>query len=96
MDAFPYYISRIPYLDSNIPSKIFRASLNFEILRIVTTRTDLSNMVKCVNLLLIPIKNQGSICARIISLLKEIFGKHSKAFNELAGTANKFIKLSYF
>ena len=50
----------MPYLDSNIPSKIFYALVGSEILRIAGTTTDLINMVARVNLLLIRMKKQGS------------------------------------
>ena len=48
-DPFPFYINNMHYLDSNIPSKIFYASVGLEILRIARTTTDLINMVICVN-----------------------------------------------
>lgn len=42
-------------------------------------------------------KKQGSECTRIISLLKNIFGKHFKVFYKFADIADEFIidKLSY-
>ena len=48
----------MPYLDSNIPSKVFYASVGSEILRIA--RIDLINMVTRDDLLLIRMKKQGS------------------------------------
>ena len=45
-DALPFYINRMPYLDSNIPSKIFYASIGSEVLRITRTTMGLINMVK--------------------------------------------------
>ena len=48
----------MPYLDSNIPSKVFYALVGSEILRIA--RTDLINMVTRDDLLLIRMKKQGS------------------------------------
>ena len=79
---------------SNITSKIFYALIGSEILRITSTTTDLINMVRRVNLLLIQMKKQGSECTRVISLLKKIFGKHFKVLNKLADTADNFIDLS--
>ena len=43
----------MPYLDSNIPSKIVYVSVDSEILRIARVTTDLINLVTLVNLLLI-------------------------------------------
>ena len=72
-DAYPLYINCMSYLDSNIPSKIFNASIGSDILHIArTATTDLINMVKRVNILLIEMKKQGT---HIISLLKKRFGK---------------------
>ena len=58
-DTFPFYINCKSYLDSNIPSKIFSASVGSEILGIARTTIDLINMVTRDNLLLIWVKNQG-------------------------------------
>ena len=48
-------------------------------------------MVTRVNLLFIRMKKQGSECTLIISLLKNIFGKHFKVFQKFADIADKFI-----
>ena len=59
----------MPYLDSNMPSKIFNALINSEILRIVRRTTDPIDMVKADNLLLTWMKKQGNDeCNCIISL----------------------------
>ena len=49
--AFPFYISRMPYLDSSVPSKLFYASINFRIPHIARTTAALINMVERANLL---------------------------------------------
>ena len=81
------------YLDSNKPFKIFYASFDSKNLCIVRTTTDLINMVTRVNPLWIPMKKQGSEYVCIISLLKKIYGKHSKVFHKFANASNEFIKL---
>ena len=63
----------MPYLDSNITSKTFSTSIGSEILHIARTATDLIDMVKRVNLLLMQKKKQRSECTHIISLLKKFF-----------------------
>ena len=83
----------MPYLNNDISSKIFYASASSDILHIARATTDLINMVTRVNLLLIRIKKQGSKCVHIISLLKEIFGKHFKVYHKFGDSANGFIKL---
>ena len=47
-DTFLFFISHIPYLDSNIPCKILHVSISSEIIRIKTI-TDSINMVTGVN-----------------------------------------------
>ena len=84
------------YLDSNMPSKTFYASIDSEILCIVRTTIDLINMVELVNLLLVKMKKQGSECTLIISSLKKIFGKHFNVFHTFTDTTDKFNKLSSF
>ena len=36
-NAFPFYVDRMPYLDSNIPSKVFYKSVGSDIPRIART-----------------------------------------------------------
>ena len=55
---FPFYINRLPYMDSNITSKTFCASISSEILHISGTTTDLIIMVARANLLLIWMKKE--------------------------------------
>ena len=95
-DVFSFYINRIPYLDINIQSKIFYASIGFEIILTARTIANLINMVTCADSLLIPLIKQSSDCTRIIWLLKKIFGKHFKAFHTFANTADLFTSLISF
>ena len=92
--VFLFYINFIPYLDGNIPSKIFFALISSEIISIARTATGMNNIVIRISLLLIRMKKHGSECVRIILLLKKIFKKHFKVFNKFADTANEFINSS--
>ena len=65
----------MPYLDSDIPSKIFYASFDSEILHVAKATSNLINMVTRANLLVIRMKKKGSQCICIILLLTKIFGK---------------------
>ena len=76
IDALLFYINGVPYLDSNISSNVYDASIGSEILHIARKATDLVNLVTRVNLLLIQRKKQDSECTRINPLLKKMFGKH--------------------
>lgn len=67
-----------------------KISVGSETLCISRTTTDLINVVKPVNLLLIRMKKkQGSEYVCIILLVKKIFEKHFKVFHKFADTANK-------
>ena len=55
-DAFPFYINHMPYLDSDIPSKLFYALVGSEILHIARITTGLINVITRVNILLIQMK----------------------------------------
>ena len=70
-NAFPFLISCTSYLDSNILSNIFYASVGSEILHIAIKATDLINIVTGINILLIRIKKQESVSTRTLSLFKK-------------------------
>ena len=82
------------YLNDNITSRIFYDSIGFEILLIGRTPTDLINMVKRVNLLLMRMKKKRTECNHIISLLKKKFRRHFRVFHRFADIAGLFIELS--
>ena len=62
-------------------AKIFYALVNSEIKRIARITTDLINMVKRFNLLLIRMRKPSSYCTCIMSLLKKIFAKNLGVFH---------------
>jgi len=83
----------MPFLDSNIPSKIFYASVGSEILRIARTTSNLHDLVTRVNALLTRMAKQGSKHKQIASLINKLFGRHFNVFKKFADTANQFIRL---
>ena len=68
MPFLPFYINRMSYCDSNIPSKKFYGLIGSEVLRIARATTDLINMEASINLLLKRTKNQARECTSTISL----------------------------
>ena len=66
-NTFPFYINRMTDSECNIPSKVFYASTDSDILRFARTKADLINIVTSLNLLLIQMIKQGGKCVRIIS-----------------------------
>ena len=95
-DSFPFYINRMPFLDSNMPSKIFYASIGSEILRIVRTTTELNDLKNRVDELLTRMKKQGTEQGRLVSIIKKLFGRHTLNFKKFADTAQDFLKLFSF
>ena len=79
-DVSPFYIRFMPYFDSNIPSKIFHTSIDFEFLRISWATADLVNMVTRANLSFIKMKKENKEYTRIILSLKYNFGRHLRYF----------------
>ena len=78
-DTILRYINRMPYMNSNIPSKIFYASdLKFYILP-----RQKQNMIQHVNLLFIWMKNQVSEFTSITSLWKKIFREKNYSNSEV-------------
>ena len=71
-----------------MPSNIYYASIGSEILRFTTSESN--TFITLGYQLLKRMKKQGSKHRFIISMLKNIFGKH---FNVFADTADNFIKL---
>ena len=88
---FPFYINRVPYMDSNITSKTFCASISSEILHISWKTTDLIIMVARANLLLVWMKKER-YCTNIIASFKKIFSEHFKIFHNSRDMAGEFIK----
>ena len=79
-DVSPFYIRFMPYFDSNIPSKIFHASIDLEFLRISWATADLVNVVTRTNLSFIKMKKENKEYTRIISSLKYNFRRHLRYF----------------
>ena len=90
---FPFSIVRMPYADSNMPSKIFYSALGAEVLRIArATNNNDSFSVSC-KTLLNRMLNQGGDMSKIILSLKKMFGRHSLAFKEITPNFHEFLSL---
>ena len=91
-DSFPFIIVRMPYEESNMPSRIFYSSLGAEILRIVRCTTDKSAFINSANILCKRMIKQGAKYHRAVTILKKIYGKHSTAFQPFFNTSCQMIK----
>ena len=75
-DSFPFSIVRMPYKSSNIPSKIFNASIGAEILRIgraSTTSLSFFNAKPVIHRMM----KQGANARGISKILKRTYGRHA-------------------
>ena len=95
-DSFPFSITRMPYKDSNIPSKMFYGCIGAEILRIARTTTDKNKFIEHTNILLRRMKSQGSSPIFVKRMLKKVYGRHSSNFRVVANTALSFVDLFIF
>ena len=75
-DAFPFKIVRMPYRDSNMPSRIFYSSFGAEILRIARTSTESNSFFESAKKLLHRMVRQGANKDRIVKTLKQAYGRH--------------------
>ena len=90
-DAFPFFIVRMPHLDSNIPSKIFYSSIYSEILRISRCTLFLEDMVPRIAELFIRMKNQGAKLSFLKKQMKKCFDKFPETFMKFGKSFDDFM-----
>ena len=93
-DAFPFTIVRMPYKASNIPSRIFFASVGAEILRIAGTTSDVESFLMSSSILLKRMLNQGGKQEILCKTLKKMYGRH-EVFHQFSDNSNNFVKLLF-
>ena len=79
-DAFPFTIVRMPYLCSNIPSKIFYATIGSEILRIASCTTKKEDFISSSIQLLERMNKQGAVTKLVKKELQKLYSRHSSSF----------------
>ena len=92
-DTFPFSIVRMPFLCSNIPTKMFYSSLGAEILRIARANNNKISFVKSTKGIINRMFNQGANRTRIANTLKKVFGRHFEVFCEFSPTSEEFINM---
>ena len=82
-DSFQFNITRLPYKDSNIPSKMFYSSIAAECLRISRSTSILEDTITCISSLLIRMLKQGAEKTLMKNAITKIFNRHqvSQRFN---------------
>ena len=94
-DTFPFSIVRMPYLSSNIPSKMFYATLGAEVLRIGRTSTVLNSFVSSSQRIIKRMQKQGGRSSAIVKCLQKTYGRNFEVFREFANTCQEFLDLIF-
>ena len=89
-DAFPFSIVRMPFKDSNMPSKIFYSSLGAEVLRIGRANNDNAAFFKSAKSIVDRMIKQGGSKLKITNTLKKIYGQHFTVFGKLCLSKSAF------
>ena len=81
-NAFNFSIVRFPYRSSNIPSKMFYATISAEVLRIAKATSKYSFFLECVHTLLVRMKKQGANVSGIQKAMRKMIGRHAVTFSK--------------
>ena len=81
-DYFPFCIVRMPYIDSNIPSKIFYSSFGAEILRYARNTSKVEVFLNTCKNLLVRMLKQGGHINGLSNVLNKIVGRHFDTFSK--------------
>lgn len=92
-DAFPFFIVRMPYRDSNIPTRMFYEAVRSEILCIVRTKSSKEMFQKLITILLTRIYRQGCENIQLKIRMDRLFGKRFEIFTTFRSNAISFIQL---
>ena len=91
-NAFNFSIVRLPYRCSNIPSKMFYATISAEILRIARATSKYTFFLNCVQTLLVRMKKQGANVSGIQSAIRKMIGRHAGTFSKFEQPIEKIIR----
>ena len=86
-DTFPFDISRMPHVSSNVPSKIFYSSLGAEILRIARATTKPCDFYLSGQNLTSRMIKQGGVKTKVKRTLCQFYAKHMLDFQSFAVSA---------
>ena len=89
-DSFPFSIVRMPYKCSNMPLKIFKATIGGEILRIGRVSSNEEAFLNSARILLFRMKKQGANLKDLTNILKQLFGRHEE-LKKFAVNSAKFV-----
>ena len=79
-NAFKFSVVRLPYRCSNIPSKMFYATISAEVLRIARATSKYTYFLQRVHSLFIRMKKQGADVFGIKKVLRKMISRHADNF----------------
>ena len=88
-NAFPFFVARMPYIDSNIPKSIFHSALVDKFLRIARSSLPYRDFHEKVMKLLNRMKTQGAISLMCRKALISSSVLHKMKLKEIIITINK-------
>ena len=90
-DAFKFSIVRMPYLCSNIPSKMFYSTISAEILRICRACSLYSDFLSASKKLLARMQKQGAKEKGIGRILMKMLSRHNNNFAKFSKSAETIV-----
>ena len=81
-DSFGFSIIRMPYASSNIPSKMFYATISAEILRIGRATSNYSKFIVSIKTFLTRMIKQGAKISSLKNTLSKMLDKHGTVFSK--------------
>ena len=90
-DAFNFSVVRLPYKCSNIPIKMYFATIGAEILRICKATSEYDFFIENVKVLLCRMKKQGANDSGIKNILKKMIQRHHEHFVKFSKSMNDII-----
>ena len=92
-DKFPFFIVRLPQLNSNIPSTIFYGSIMTEFLRIARCTLSVEDFIPRAKDLCLRMVNQGGRQSTILKQLIKTFNRHSNTFQKCGTSLDKIVDM---
>ena len=90
-DAFKFSVVRLPYICSNIPLKMYYATIGAEILRIGKATSEYSFFLESVSTLLRRMKKQGADGPGIKKILRKMIGRHREHFVKFSKSIDEIV-----
>ena len=90
-DNFPFSVVRLPYRCSNMPSKMFFATISAEILCIGRATSQYYYFIHCVKNILTRTKKQGADSFGIQKVLRKMIDRHPESFLKFSKSTEEIV-----